>query len=123
MRLPLGRMVPWLQGLAGIGRVLQTTRYDAAVDAVNRLPRPLMALGAIGFFVYSVLSPPSFRDWMGALATVPEPVWWMVTGILGLHFGAREAHYLRGPRPDIRAADAPPGSAGAAIPPRSAHEP
>ena len=79
-------------------RAASTARYDAALDAVNRLPRPLMALGAIGFFGYSAISPPRFQTWMAALQTVPEPVWWLVTGILGLHFGAREAHYLRGRR-------------------------
>lgn len=92
--------IGWLLGMihaALIGRRRRSgSRYDRAVDAANRLPRPLLALGCLGFFAYAALRPEGFRGWMGALQTVPEPMWWLVTGILGLHFGARETFYLRG---------------------------
>lgn len=95
LKLPFTVLRKLLRALFLVRRARSGRRYDAAVDAVNRLPRPLMALGALGFFAYAALFPPGFREWMGALQTVPEPVWWLVTGILGLHFGAREAYYLR----------------------------
>ena len=69
--------------------------YDRAVDALNRLPRPLVALGTLALFLLSALDPARFESWMQALATVPEPLWWLMGAVLTFFFGARESWHLR----------------------------
>lgn len=69
--------------------------YDRAVDALNRLPRPLAALMAIGLFLDAALDPAGFQARMEALSSIPEPLWWLLGGVLTFFFGARETHYLR----------------------------
>lgn len=73
----------------------QGGRYDRMVDAVNRLPRPVMALGALILLAYAMLDPAGFSQRMTALANMPEALWWLVGGVITFTFGARETHYLR----------------------------
>lgn len=73
----------------------QAGRYDQMVDAVNRLPRPIMALGALLLLGYAMLDPAGFSQRMTALANMPEALWWLVGGVITFTFGARETHYLR----------------------------
>ena len=49
--------------------------FDAAVNGLNRLPRPLLTLGTIGLFVYAMVEPAGFSTRMEGLALVPEPLW------------------------------------------------
>jgi hypothetical protein len=73
--------------------------YDHVVDAMNRLPRPLMALLSLVFFVVAGINPPWFEARMQALAAIPEPMWWIIGAVITFFFGARETHYMRsGPR-------------------------
>ena len=69
--------------------------YDRAVDALNRLPRPLVALGTLALFLISALDPARFEAWMQSLDTVPEPLWWLMGAVLTFFFGARESWHLR----------------------------
>jgi len=69
--------------------------FDRLIDGVNRMPRPLLALGTLGFFAYAMAAPDSFASRMRAMAQVPEPLWWLLGAIVSFYFGAREAHYLR----------------------------
>ncbi len=69
--------------------------YDRAVDAVNRLPRPLAALLAVALFLDAAIEPQAFAQRMQVLSAVPEPLWWLLGGVLTFFFGARETHYLR----------------------------
>lgn len=69
--------------------------FDRFVNGLNRLPRPLLALGTIGLFTHAMVDPEGFARRMTGLATVPEPLWWLLAAIVGFYFGAREAHYLR----------------------------
>lgn len=69
--------------------------FDRSVDALNRLPRPLLALAALGFFLHAMIEPEGFGLRMQALALVPEPMWWLLGGVVSFYFCAREAHYLR----------------------------
>lgn len=71
------------------------TGYDRLVDAVNRLPRPVAALLALGMFLDAALDPTGFAQRMEALSAIPEPLWWVLGGVLTFFFGARETHYLR----------------------------
>lgn len=70
-------------------------RFDAFVNGLNRLPRPLLALGTMGLFVYAMADPSGFGLRMRALAEVPEPLWWLLGAVVAFYFGAREAHHLR----------------------------
>ncbi|KPQ08579.1 MAG: Protein of unknown function (DUF3154) [Rhodobacteraceae bacterium HLUCCA12] len=77
----------------------RTGRFDAFVNALNRLPRPLLALGTLGLFVHAMADPVGFAARMRGLDTVPEPLWWLLGAVVAFYFGAREAHHLRLTRP------------------------
>ena len=70
-------------------------RYDRVLDAVNRLPRPLMAISTLVMFADAMLDPAGFARRMTALQAMPEQLWWLAGGIITFYFGARETHYLR----------------------------
>ncbi|AHM05202.1 Methionine synthase I, cobalamin-binding protein domain protein [Roseibacterium elongatum DSM 19469] len=76
---------------AGVGR------FDRAINGLNRLPRPLLALGTMGLFVYAMADPLGFSARMRGLSEVPDPLWWLLGAIVSFYFGARELHYFRGP--------------------------
>ena len=81
-----------------LGQEFQTTRpgfFDSFVNGLNRLPRPLLALGTMGLFVYAMVEPAGFGLRMVGLQQVPEPLWWLLGAIVGFYFGAREAHHFR----------------------------
>ncbi|MDO5657396.1 MAG: holin family protein [Paracoccus sp. (in: a-proteobacteria)] len=69
--------------------------FDSFVNGLNRLPRPALALGTLGLFVYAMAEPAGFGLRMQGLATIPEPLWWLLGAIVSFYFGAREAHYYR----------------------------
>lgn len=69
--------------------------FDRFVNGLNRMPRPLLALGTLGLFAYAMADPDGFARRMVGLNQVPEPLWWLLTAIVGFYFGAREAHYFR----------------------------
>lgn len=68
--------------------------FDRVMDGLNRLPRPMMALGCIGLFVASMADPTWFAARMQSLALVPEPLWWLLGVIVSFYFGAR--HQAKG---------------------------
>ncbi len=70
-------------------------RFDQLMNGVNRLPRPALALGTIGLFVYAMVAPQSFSLRMQGLALVPQPLWWLLGAIVSFYFGAREMSYRR----------------------------
>lgn len=83
-------------------------RFDRCVNALNRLPRPLLALATPALFAYAMHDPEGFSRRMQALALVPEPLWWLMGAVVAFYFGARETHYLRSPRaPRLTAAPDP----------------
>lgn len=73
----------------------RTGWFDTVVNGLNRLPRPLLALGTLGLFVYAMADPAGFGVRMAALTLVPEPLWWLLGAVVAFYFGAREAHHLR----------------------------
>ena len=83
--------------------------FDRMVNGLNRLPRPLLAFGTIGLFVYAMVDPVPFAQRMVGLNAVPEPLWWLLGAIVAFYFGARETHYFRN-----RAVTSPFAAAGAA---------
>ncbi len=72
-----------------------SSRFDGFVDGLNRLPRPLLALGTLGLFVYAMAAPAGFSTRMQGLALVPEPLWWLLGAVVSFYFGARELHHQR----------------------------
>ena len=73
--------------------------FDCAVNGLNRLPRPLLAFGTIGLFVYAMVDPVKFAARMVGLNAVPEPLWWLLGAVVAFYFGARESYYFRGRTP------------------------
>ena len=69
--------------------------FNALIDGLNRLPRPLMAFGTIWLFYYAMTDPVGFAERMVGLAAVPEPLWWLLGAVVSFYFGARELNYLR----------------------------
>lgn len=67
--------------------------FDRIIDALNRLPRPALALGTVGLFVAAMVDPVWFAARMQGIALVPEPLWWLLGVIVSFYFGAR--HQLK----------------------------
>lgn len=63
--------------------------FDRFVDGLNRLPRPMLALGTLGLFVSAMVDPVWFSQRMQGIALVPEPLWWLMGAIVSFYFGAR----------------------------------
>jgi len=72
-----------------------STWFDSAVNGLNRLPRPFLALGTVGLFAYAMIDPFGFSQRMVGLNAVPEPLWWLLGAVVAFYFGARETHYFR----------------------------
>lgn len=88
--------------------------FDRFVNALNRLPRPLMTIGTLGLFGYAMAEPIGFAARMEGLNLVPDPLWWLMGAIVSFYFGARELHYYRG-RPVAGTAAMVAKVAGAAL--------
>jgi hypothetical protein len=69
--------------------------FDSFVNGLNRLPRPILALGTVGLFGFSMIDPIAFSKRMVGLDTVPRELWWLLGAIVSFYFGARELHYVR----------------------------
>jgi hypothetical protein len=68
--------------------------FDRLIDALNRLPRPMLALGCIGLVVSAMVDPIWFSERMAGVALIPEPLWWLLGIIVSFYFGAR--HQAKG---------------------------
>ncbi|MFZ5961490.1 holin family protein [Thalassococcus sp. BH17M4-6] len=80
------------QALQQFGQEFRLTRrglFDRFMDALNRVPRPAMALGTLGLFVAAMVDPVWFAARMSGIALVPEPLWWLLGAIVSFYFGAR----------------------------------
>lgn len=75
-------------------RVVRRGWFDRLMDAVNRLPRPAMAMGTLGLFVAAMVDPIWFAARMQGIALVPQPLWWLLGAIVSFYFGAR--HQAKG---------------------------
>ncbi len=63
--------------------------FDGFMDGLNRLPRPMLALGTLALFVAAMVDPVWFAARMQGVALVPEPLWWLMGAIVSFYFGAR----------------------------------
>lgn len=64
--------------------------FNALIDGLNRLPRPVMAFGTIWLFIHAMRDPIAFGEKMVGLALMPDPLWWLLSAIVSFFFGARE---------------------------------
>ncbi|WP_460273233.1 holin family protein [Celeribacter sp. ULVN23_4] len=78
-----------MQQFAGEFAVAQKGYFDRFMDALNRVPRPLMAFGTIGLCISAMVDPIWFASRMQGIALVPEPLWWLLGSIVSFYFGAR----------------------------------
>lgn len=81
------------QAMAQYGAEFAVARqggFDRFMDGVNRLPRPMLALGTLGLFVSAMVNPLWFAERMQGIALVPEPLWWLLGVIVSFYFGARQ---------------------------------
>ncbi|MEO1239961.1 MAG: holin family protein [Pseudomonadota bacterium] len=63
--------------------------FDRVIDGLNRLPRPMLALGTLGLLVSALVDPVWFAQRMQGIALVPQPLWWLMGAIVSFYFGAR----------------------------------
>ena len=68
--------------------------FDQVMDGINRLPRPMLALGTLGLFAAAMVDPIWFAERMQGLALVPEALWWLMGAVVSFYFGAR--HQVKG---------------------------
>mgnify|MGYP000123781877 CR=1 FL=1 len=68
--------------------------FDRFMDAMNRVPRPALAIGTLALFVTAMVDPIWFASRMQGIALVPEPLWWLLGAIVSFYFGAR--HQAKG---------------------------
>lgn len=83
------------------------TWFDALLDGLNRLPRPLLTFATFGLFVFAFQDPIGFSARMNALALIPEPLWWLLGVVVSFYFGSRhlEKRLASGPSvTDVRQA-------------------
>ncbi len=83
------------QYAAEFRRLESRTWWDALVDGLNRLPRPLLALGTVGLFAYAMVEPVGFAIRMQGLDLVPDELWYLLGAVVGFFFGARELAHSR----------------------------
>lgn len=79
------------------------TWWDSFIDGLNRLPRPAMALGVIGIFVWASADPVGFAAAAQAWALIPDEMWIVLGAVITFFFGDRTllaARRSRGPTPD-----------------------
>lgn len=86
------------QYAAEFRRIENRTWWDALVDGLNRLPRPLLALGTVGLFAYAMIEPVGFAIRMQGLDLVPDELWYLLGAVVGFFFGARELAHSRSVR-------------------------
>lgn len=67
----------------------QKSGFDRFMDGLNRLPRPMLALGTLGLMGAAMLDPVWFAARMQGIALVPEPLWWLLGIVVSFYFGAR----------------------------------
>jgi Holin of 3TMs, for gene-transfer release len=65
------------------------SRWDALVDGLNRLPRPLITLGILAFFMLAPLAPVRFLEAAKAYQMMPDGFWALLSVIVAFYFGGR----------------------------------
>ena len=78
-----------LQQFAAEFQAREGTWWDSLVDGLNRLPRPLIALGIVAFFLLAPLEPVRFLEIARAYRVLPDGFWALLSVIIAFYFGGR----------------------------------
>jgi hypothetical protein len=65
------------------------TWWDSFIDGLNRLPRPLITISILSFFVLAPLNPIKFLEIAKAYELMPSGYWALLSVIVGFYFGGR----------------------------------
>jgi hypothetical protein len=68
---------------------LGRTWWDSLIDGLNRLPRPMITLGILAFFVLAPLQPVRFLEIAQAYQLMPDGFWALLGVIIAFYFGGR----------------------------------
>lgn len=63
--------------------------FDTFVNALNRLPRPLIVLGVLALLIMPVAKPSLAAEVFTAWAIIPNPVWAIIAVVITFFFGGR----------------------------------
>lgn len=83
------------QFAAEFRRLERRSWFDSLIDGFNRLPRPVIVLMIILYFLAAWRDPTEFQIINTALEAVPERMWVIAGVIVTFYFGARELAKLR----------------------------
>lgn len=64
--------------------------FDSLIDGINRLPRPVIVVMVIAYFLTAWVDPIEFQVINLSLDGIPENMWWIAGAIITFFFGARE---------------------------------
>ncbi len=73
-----------------------TPGFRSFLDSLNNLPGPVVVVSTTAMLGFAVLDPAGFAARMNGLNQVPEPLWWVMGGLVSFYFGAREMRFVRG---------------------------
>lgn len=65
------------------------TWWDSFVDGLNRLPRPLLTIGILSFFILTPMYPEKFLEIAQAYQLMPTGYWALLSIIISFYFGGR----------------------------------
>lgn len=65
------------------------TWWDSFVDGLNRLPRPVITLSVLGFFLAAPIFPERVTAVANAYQVIPTGFWALLSIIVGFYFGGR----------------------------------
>lgn len=65
------------------------TWWDSTIDGLNRLPRPLITLGILAFFVLAPVDPLRFAEIAKAYELMPDGFWALLSIVIAFYFGGR----------------------------------
>ena len=71
------------------------TWWDSAVDGLNRLPRPIIVAGVIYYFYLAIAQPVQFHAINLALSSIPDPMWYISSGVIGFYFSMRSVEKVK----------------------------
>lgn len=63
--------------------------WDSFIDGLNRLPRPLISIAVLSFFVIAPLYPQKFLEIAKAYELMPPGYWGLLSVIISFYFGGR----------------------------------
>jgi hypothetical protein len=67
----------------------ERTSWDAFIDGLSRVPRPLITLGVLAFFLLAPLDPPRFAEIARAYEQMPDGFWALLSVVVAFYFGGR----------------------------------